>query len=839
MLPNLAASAADTPDPSDEELLARLDKGIEAVTSFEYGNQGNVLIDDLEHIVFQLAPDSPLRPAVETRLLDALDAATPDGRAVLCRQLFVVGTDKAVPVLEKWMKDPQTGSYALYALARNESPLVDQALHRALKEVTGPVRLGVVDALGQRRVQAALPELAKLLKANDQSTVSAAMRAIGRLGGKQALRALRSMDSVAEQIRHELDDALLACAEQAVLDGDVATAIPVYESFLRQEANVQLRRAGLRGLVVAQPEKALSLVIRAIKEDDPDLGLFAISLANEAADEDVLKTLADLLPEVSDPIKILLLRSLEARRDPVVQGSVLDCLAGSDSADVRVAALSALGQVGTARALTVLLDAAATGESGEAGVAAASLASLRGEDIDKQLGNLAAKLDAETPLRVAAIQTLARRSATSANPSLIRLARDDDDSVRSAAVAALGALATEAEIPLLLGQLAGRAKASDTEVLIGACRRSLMRLEDGEKAGELVLSSYRAAPGHAKASLLPLLTNSGSANALDAVLAAHASSDPALSAAALRTLSDWPNSAPVETVVEIFQTAKDDDTKQLALKGCIRLAGLSDNPANVYRRILSQVGSVSDQKQILEGMGLSCDTPEMLELALSYMTPNSPVRPNAGLAAVRIANRVRYNDEALAKKSLHHVRNEVNHADVEQRALNVLNEIDKQQGHIFDWLIAGPFMEKDKEGEAIYNTEFGPEKVSVSDVEWQPINQGQKTWSIDIEQALGPHDFCAAYFRTYVWSNEDQDALFEAGADDAIKVWLNGELCYEQWRTGGPEPRSMKADIQLKQGWNELLVKVVDHQGGWEFGGRIRQRDGLELEGLKYQKTEP
>lgn len=835
----LAVHAADTPDETDVEMLARLDKGIEATISFKYGDDGNVLVDDLEHIVFHLSPDSPLRPVVEKKLLDALETATPDGRAVLCSQLFVIGTDQSIPVLEKWLKDPQTGRFALYALGRNESPFVDRALHRALNHVTGSLQIGVIDALGKRRVQAALPGLVKLIDASDQQVVCAAVRAIGRLGGKEALSALRSVGQVPDRVRMEVDNSLLLCAEQFVLDGDVASAIPVYEAFLDQDASVQLRRAGLRGLIMTQPEKALAVLVDAIKEDDPVFGLYAISLVNETADADALETFAALLPEVSDPIKVLLLRSLGDRRHASVQDAVLECLAGSTNVDVRVAALATLGQVGTSRALPALLDNAASGETQEKAVALASLVSLRGDDIDAKLCELALQSDADTQIRVAAIQTLARRHAAGANQQLVRLVRDGNDAVRSAVVAALGSLATETEIPVLLTQLSGPAERSDSSAVFDACRRSLMRLGNSQRCGELVLSSLKSAPAISKPALLPLLTCSGSDEALKTVYTAHGSSDPALSSAAIQTLADWPNAAPVESMVNIFQAAKSDDVKQIALKGCIRLANLSENPANIYARILKQVTGVNDQKQILEGMGLSCDTPEMLQLALSYMEKNPAVRPNAGLAAVRIANRVRYNDPALTKQALSRVKNEVNQADVEQRALNVLNEIDKQQGHIFDWLIAGPYKEKGKEGEAIFNTAFGPETEDADDVPWKPILHGRKTWSIDIEQALGPHDFCAAYFRTYVWSSIEQDALFEAGADDAIKVWVNGDLCYQHWRTGGPDVRSMKAEIRLKEGWNGLLVKVVDHDGGWEFGGRIRQRNGLELEGLKYQKVLP
>jgi HEAT repeat protein len=834
-----APSGVHAADETDAEMLARLDQGIEAVISFKYGDAGNVLVDDLEHIVFQLAADSPLRGAVEKKLLDALETATPDGRAVLCSQLFVIGTDQSIPVLEKWLKDPQTGNFALYALGRNESPLVDQALRRALKDVTGPLQIGVIDTLAKRRVRTALPDLVQLVDAPDQQVVCAAVRAIGQLGGKEGLHALQSVGQVSDRVRRAVDSSLLLCAEQFVADGDTASAVPVYEAFLDRDASVQLRRAGLRGLVMTQPDKALAVLVKAIKEGDPDFGLYAISLVNETADADALKTFAALLPEVSDPVKVLLLRSLGDRRDASVQDAVLDCLAASTDVDVRVAAVATLGQVGTSRALPALLAEAASGENREKTVATSSLVYLQGDDIDARLCEAAAQADAEIQVRVTAIQTLARRDAAGANRPLVQMVRDGSSPVRLAAIAALGSLATEEEIPVLLTQLVGPLDPSDSQTIQDACRRGLTRLGDSETSCELVVTSLHSAPAKSKPAVLPLLTCSGSDAALKAVYSAYEDADPALKAAAVRTLADWPHAAPVEAMVRIFQTAVTDDVKQTALKGCIRLANLSENPSSIYVRILKQVKDVNDQKQILEGMGTSCGTPEMLELALSYMQENPGVRPNAGLAAVRIANRVRYNDEALAKRALSRVRNEVNHADVEQRALNVLNEIDKQEGHIFDWLIAGPFKEKGKEGEAIYNTAFGPESEDADDVQWKPITNGQKTWSIDIEQALGAHDFCAAYFRTYVWSSKEQDALFEAGADDAIKVWVNGDLCYEQWRTGGPEPRSMNAEIALKEGWNELLVKVADHQGGWEFGSRIRQRNGLELEGLKYQKVRP
>ena len=74
------------------------------------------------------------------------------------------------------------------------------------------------------------------------------------------------------------------------------------------------------------------------------------------------------------------------------------------------------------------------------------------------------------------------------------------------------------------------------------------------------------------------------------------------------------------------------------------------------------------------------------------------------------------------------------------------------------------------------------------------------------------------------------------GADDMLKAWVNREPVYGTWRRSGLRPRDVVATIQLKKGWNDLLLKVVDHGGGWQFCCRIRKPDGTVLDGLKVQR---
>ena len=63
------------------------------------------------------------------------------------------------------------------------------------------------------------------------------------------------------------------------------------------------------------------------------------------------------------------------------------------------------------------------------------------------------------------------------------------------------------------------------------------------------------------------------------------------------------------------------------------------------------------------------------------------------------------------------------------------------------------------------------------------------------------------YFFTQVKSPQAQDARLLVGADEDIKVWLNGmEVMRHQ--NGDFEKDQYQAQVQLKQGWNLVLVKV-------------------------------
>ncbi len=63
-------------------------------------------------------------------------------------------------------------------------------------------------------------------------------------------------------------------------------------------------------------------------------------------------------------------------------------------------------------------------------------------------------------------------------------------------------------------------------------------------------------------------------------------------------------------------------------------------------------------------------------------------------------------------------------------------------------------------------------------------------------------------------SPTNQDTTMFVGADDGAKIWLNGELVYDEFVFGGASDYQRDFPVTLKQGTNVLLVAVDNHFGG-------------------------
>jgi hypothetical protein len=103
---------------------------------------------------------------------------------------------------------------------------------------------------------------------------------------------------------------------------------------------------------------------------------------------------------------------------------------------------------------------------------------------------------------------------------------------------------------------------------------------------------------------------------------------------------------------------------------------------------------------------------------------------------------------------------------------------------------------------------------------------------VDFERAVGAHDRAVAYAGTYVHAPSGWGLRLAVGSDDAVRVWLNGEEVLARRVHRGAEPRQDVVPVTLRPGWNRLLFKVVDDDGGWELYFELLDIEGYRMPGL-------
>ena len=104
-------------------------------------------------------------------------------------------------------------------------------------------------------------------------------------------------------------------------------------------------------------------------------------------------------------------------------------------------------------------------------------------------------------------------------------------------------------------------------------------------------------------------------------------------------------------------------------------------------------------------------------------------------------------------------------------------------------------------------------------VRWQAVKADQ-AGLVDLD-AVFNDDYAVAYAVAYIRAPKAGKFYFTAGSDDSILVRINGK---EVWRKH--VQRAAKADedvfsADLKEGWNEVLLKVADRILGWGFYFRV------------------
>ena len=347
-------------------------------------------------------------------------------------------------------------------LGRLRGPEIVGRLHGLLAETDPKVRRGIVQVLGDIADPASLAPLSALLEGDDGDLLYDVIGALGRIGapGPEArLIAVLSEPRHHSTLRVQAARALGAIAppENPTEDGDEPQ--PSAEQALNAallDDNASVRHAALSALAEIAPEGAVDKLVALLRDDltppPDDVPVETLARVDPVAAE--TSTLASTMAGLQDlavpppaqaprgeaagtRVKILaarLLGGIAAPGSAVVDDLIEAARTAPDG--LRGEALRALGRIGDARALPVVLDAL---NAKERDLRLAALDAVGGFALGADAASRLAHLldDPDPALRQRTIETLAAASGQDAAPLFGRALNDEDAGVCRAVLKAL------------------------------------------------------------------------------------------------------------------------------------------------------------------------------------------------------------------------------------------------------------------------------------------------------------------------------------------------------------------------------------------------------------------
>jgi hypothetical protein len=159
---------------------------------------------------------------------------------------------------------------------------------------------------------------------------------------------------------------------------------------------------------------------------------------------------------------------------------------------------------------------------------------------------------------------------------------------------------------------------------------------------------------------------------------------------------------------------------------------------------------------------------------------------------------------------------------------------------ITSWNLIGPFDAPDMDSLTVA---YPPERETSMDKKYPGTGGAEVAWKkvetlasgfLSLNELVKPNEQVVVYALAYVYAPKAMAASLLAGSDDGIRVWLNDALVHSNPAYRAASPDLDRVAVNLKAGWNKVLVKVLQGAGG--FGLYVRFADPS---GILIYATEP
>jgi HEAT repeat protein len=586
------------------------------------------------------AQDARSSAVVETELLDVLRSdAPPADKALVCKQLAVHGSAASVGELAKLLPDEQLSSWARIAIEAIPGDEANQALREAAQQLDGLLLVGMLNSIGVRRDADSISVLADRLDHTDDSVAAAAAVALGKIAAPEAVQLLRTeLAAAPRERRSAVAEACVYAAEQLARDGDLATAVELYDAVRGAEVPMQRIVEATRGSILARQNEGLPLLLETLNSTEKKLFQLGLATAREFPGGDVDLALAEALPTMAPERGALVVQAMADRPQTVRLDAIVNA-AESASPVMRLSAIDAMRRVGDDTCLPILLDLAGDEDAEMAQAARRALTELPGERVNQRIvEQLKTADERDLPLL---LQLVAGRRIDAVDEVLPAL-KNPEATIRHAALGALGETVKPARLTLLISQFVQPTNAEDVEVARTALRAASVRMPDRDECVDQLATALDRSRGETRVSLLEIVGDVGGGAALQTLAKSARSEDDSMRDAASRLLGRWNSVDAAPVLLDLAKTGPSEKYRVRALRGYLGVARKFAMPekqrVEMCAQAINNTRREAEQNLALEVLQIHPSI-EGLRLTLKQ-TENAKLKSSATAAALVIAQKL-------------------------------------------------------------------------------------------------------------------------------------------------------------------------------------------------------
>jgi HEAT repeat protein len=397
-----------------------------------------------------------------------------EAKKYLLRVLARVGTAESVPAVAAIFIGPDAmlKEEARQVLATLGSPEAIAILAKSMIASTAPrEQLALLDSLSLDRATNAVPAIAAMIAKPDPKLARAAVAALGRIGGAEAiaiLGKLRGNSGLAAPLRIEIDKALLFAAKD-----DPRVARKIYQTTDSPDAKLAAF------LLLSHGDGAAAIIRDAMKSDDPGLRPAALRRGLESNQPSLLQGGLDRDTDPFSPNeRLIVLANLPNLKPADAAVEIAIGALKSEDSEQRAAAISALGILGGKPAFDAVLPLLGTGDPALNRAVSQAISRIEAPGADEFL--LAGLQGPAGPGKLLAIKAAAFRTMPGVRPMLVKIIQGSDKEPAQEAMKTLYVIGGIEELGTLCAAVTSATDPQSRASLTSFCKRLATRLATDE-----------------------------------------------------------------------------------------------------------------------------------------------------------------------------------------------------------------------------------------------------------------------------------------------------------------------------------------------------------------------